>query len=83
MVLLDAPSTRPHALRCAPFSGDPRWLASPAHAQARARIALDLCDEGDEARAEILKRFQQITTTGEAKAYMQAKGERIAAVRRT
>ena len=47
------------------------------------KTELDLCDGGDEAKAEILKRFQQITTTGEAKAYMQAKGERIAAVRRT
>ena len=47
------------------------------------KTELDLCDGGDEAKAEILKRFQQITTTGEAKAYMQAKGERLAAVRRT
>lgn len=45
------------------------------------KIELDLCDEGDGAKAEILKQFQQITTTGEAKAYMPAMGQRIAAVR--
>ncbi len=34
------------ALRCAPFSGDPRWLASSAHAQARARIDILFWEAG-------------------------------------
>lgn len=45
------------------------------------KTELDLCDEGDDAKAEILKQFQQITTTAEAKTYMQRMGERIAEVR--
>jgi tRNA A-37 threonylcarbamoyl transferase component Bud32 len=34
------------ALRCAPFSGDPRWLGSSAHAQARARIDILFWEAG-------------------------------------
>ncbi len=34
------------ALRCAPFSGDPRWLSTPAHAQARARMDILFWEAG-------------------------------------
>ena len=42
------------------------------------KTELDMCTDGDDAKAEILKRFQQITTTGEAKEYMRGMGERVA-----
>ena len=45
------------------------------------KTELEMCHDGEEAKDEILKSFQQITTISAAKSYMQSMGERIEALR--
>lgn len=45
------------------------------------KTELEMCEDGEDAKDEILTRFQQITTISAAKVYMQTMGEKIDAMR--